>query len=66
MINIECLKEKHNVEFKISWRDECLKWICGMANSSFGGKIYIGVDDEGDIVGIQNAKKLIEDIPNKV
>lgn len=48
-----------------SWHDEYLKWICGFANAQ-GGKLIIGVDDSGNAVGVANAKKLLEDIPNKV
>ncbi|MBP5369856.1 MAG: putative DNA binding domain-containing protein [Bacteroidales bacterium] len=59
------VKENQNIEFKESWRDEYLKWICGFANAQ-GGKIYIGVNDNGTVCGIQNCKKLLEDIPNKV
>ena len=33
------IKENHNIEFKQSWRDEYLKWICGFANAE-GGTIY--------------------------
>ena len=58
-------KENQDVEFKESWRDEYIKWICGFANAK-GGSIYIGVNDSGNVVGIDNAKKLLEDIPNKV
>jgi len=58
-------KENQDIEFKESWRDEYIKWICGFANAK-GGNIYIGVDDSGNVVGIDNAKKLLEDIPNKV
>ena len=58
------MKENQNIEWKESWRDEYIKWICGFANAK-GGKIYIGKDDKGNIVGIKNAKKLMEDIPNK-
>lgn len=47
------------------WTDECLELICGYANAQ-GGKIYIGCDDNGHVVGVQNAHKLLEDIPNKV
>ena len=57
--------ESQNIEFKESWRDEYLKWICGFANAS-GGRIYIGVDDERKIVGVTNSKRLMEDIPNKI
>ena len=59
------MPEQQNIEWKESWRDEYLKWICGFANAQ-GGKIYIGRNDKGDVVGIDNAKKLLEDIPNKV
>ena len=57
--------ESQNVEYKENWRDEYLKWICGFANAQ-GGRIYIGIDDSGNVVGIKNAKKLLEDLPNKV
>ena len=57
--------ESQNIEYKESWRDEYLKWVCGFANAQ-GGKIYIGCDDNGNGVGINNSKKLLEDIPNKV
>lgn len=57
--------ENQNIEYKESWRDEYIKWICGFANSK-GGDMFIGVDDKGNVVGIQNAKKLSEDLPNKI
>ena len=59
------MPEQQNIEWKESWRDEYLKWICGFANAQ-GGKLYIGCDDNGNVVGIDNSKKLLEDIPNKV
>jgi len=59
------MAESQNIEWKESWRDEYLKWICGFANAQ-GGKIYIGTDDDGKVVGIADSKKLLEDIPNKV
>jgi len=58
-------QESQNTEFKESWRDEYIKWICGFANAS-GGKLFIGVDDRGSVVGVSNASKLLEEIPNKV
>ena len=57
--------ESQNIEWKESWRDEYIKWICGFANAQ-GGKIYIGTDDNGNVVGVADSKKLLEDIPNKV
>ena len=58
-------KENQNIEYKESWHDDYLKWICGFANAQ-GGKLYIGINDEGHVIGLKNSKKLIEDIPNKV
>lgn len=58
------MPEQQNIEWKVAWRDEYLKWICGFANAS-GGTIIIGKDDEGNVVGLNNSKKLLEDIPNK-
>ena len=57
--------EKHIIEYKRQWDDEWLKWICGMANAD-GGTIYIGITDAETVWGLQNAKKLMEDIPNKI
>lgn len=59
------MAESQNIEWKESWRDEYLKWICGFANAQ-GGKIYIGVDDTGKVVGVQNGKRLLEEIPNRI
>lgn len=59
------MAESQNIEYKESWRDEYLKWVCGFANAQ-GGIIYIGIDNAGNVVGVQNVKKLMEDIPNKI
>ena len=59
------MQENQNIEWKESWRDEYLKWICGFANAD-GGKLFIGIDDKGIVVGIDNSKKLLDEIPNKV
>ena len=59
------MAENQNIEWKESWRDEYLKWICGFANAQ-GGKVYIGTADDGTVIGITDSKKLLEDIPNKV
>ena len=59
------MPENQNIEWKESWRDEYLKWICGFANAR-GGKIIIGKNDNDEIVGVAKAKRLMEDIPNKI
>jgi ATP-dependent DNA helicase RecG len=65
LFNHSSMPESQNIEYKESWRDEYLKWVCGFANAQ-GGKIYIGIDDTGKVVGIDNYKRLLEDIPNKI
>ena len=59
------MNESQNVEWKRSWRDEYLKWICGFANAQ-GGVLEIGRNDRGEVVGVKNVLQLLEDIPNKV
>lgn len=59
------MSETQNIEYKSTWRDEYLKWICGFANA-IGGTIFIGKDDNGNVVGVEDAKRLLEEIPNKV
>lgn len=59
------MREDQNTELKESFKDEYLKVISAFANSG-GGKLIIGVNDNGQPVGVDNAMKLLEDIPNKI
>ena len=59
------MQENQNIEYKSLWKDEYLKWICGFANAQ-GGTLYIGKDDNGNVVGVKNARKLLEELPNKI
>ena len=59
------MPEQQNIEYKQSWHDDYLKWVCGFANAN-GGVIYIGKDDNGNVVGINDYKKLMDDLPNKI
>ena len=59
------MSEDQNLEWKSTWRDEYLKWICGFANAQ-GGLLVIGKNDNGEIVGVKNPLRLLEDIPSKV
>lgn len=43
------MPEHQTIEWKESWQDEYLKWICGYANA-YGGILYIGKDDDGNVV----------------
>ncbi|MBI4725873.1 putative DNA binding domain-containing protein [candidate division TA06 bacterium] len=56
--------ESQDTEFKSTWRDEYLKAICAFANTN-GGTLFIGIDDKGKPVGITDAKRMMEEIPNK-
>jgi len=57
--------ETQNIEYKSSWRDEYLDIIASFANTN-GGELIIGVDDNGKVLGVRNANKLLVDIPNKI
>ena len=59
-------KEDQNTEYKKSWREEYLKWICGFANAE-GGRMLIGVADDkkgNEVIGVEDWKTLLETIPN--
>ncbi len=59
------MKESQHVEWKVSWRDEYLKWICGFANAE-GGVLAIGRNDKGKVVGSRDAARLLQELPNKI
>ena len=58
-------RESQNVEYKSSWHDKYLEWICGFANAQ-GAVMYFGVNDEHEVVGLKQVDKLMEEIPNKI
>ncbi|MCM1158238.1 MAG: putative DNA binding domain-containing protein [Bacteroidales bacterium] len=61
------MPEHQTIEWKESWHDEFLEWICGYANA-YGGTLYIGKNDNGEVIGLsdKDRKKLLEAIPNKI
>ena len=58
------MKETQHIEWKETWRDEFFRWVCGFANAE-GGVLHIGRNDKGVVVGIADAKRLLEELPNK-
>lgn len=64
-ISREREQESQQTEWKWSWQDEYLKWLCGYANTE-GGTLYIGVNDDGYVVGIEDSKRMLEGLPNKI
>lgn len=59
------MQENQHTEWKALWRDDYLRWLCGFANAE-GGLLEIGRNDAGVAVGVPDAARLLEDIPNKV
>ena len=58
--------ENQTVEYKASWQEKYLEWICGYANAK-GGVLYVGIEDgTKNVLGVRNANKLMEDIPNSI
>lgn len=58
-------KETDRVELKREFNDSLKKEIIAFANTN-GGKIYIGIDDDGNIIGLSNAKENMEAISNSI
>ena len=48
--------ESQQTEWKENWRDEHLRWVSGFANAE-GGTLVIGKNDDGQVVGLKDAKK---------
>jgi ATP-dependent DNA helicase RecG len=46
-------------------RARSVLFVCGFANA-LGGKIFIGLNDTGEVVGVGNYRELMESIPNKI
>lgn len=59
------ISENQNIEFKQSWHNNYLNWICGFANAR-GGTFFFGKDNDGQVVGFSGWPQLMEEIPNMV
>ena len=57
--------ESQTTEWKETWHDEHMRTICAFANAS-GGVLEIGRRNDGEVVGVPNIAKLLEDLPNKI
>lgn len=57
--------ESENIEFKAKLTDEIYKEVIAFANTD-GGVIYIGVDDNGNVVGIDNVDDTYTRITNGI
>lgn len=57
-------KETDRIELKRELNDSLKKEIVAFVNTN-GGKIYIGIDDDGRIIGLSHAKKNMEAISKR-
>ena len=57
--------EAQTIEYKSSWQDDYFGWIAGYANAS-GGTLYIGVNDDGYVVGLKDSRFLLDTLPNQI
>lgn len=63
------LKETESIEFKRLLNDSFEKEVVAFLNTN-SGRIYLGIDDNGKIIGIENTdqvmKEIVEIITNKI
>ena len=57
--------EHSKLEYKSVWHDKYLETVCAFANTR-GGVLEVGKNDVGEIVGLSNAKELLDVIPKKI
>ncbi|MDD4296264.1 MAG: putative DNA binding domain-containing protein [Ruminiclostridium sp.] len=56
-------KENHVIELKREFVPDIKKEVVAFANTE-GGTIYVGIDDNGEIVGVENSGKVLMQIMN--
>ena len=57
--------ESENVEYKAEYVDELYKEVMAFANTN-GGIIYVGVDDNGNRIGVANVDETYNKITNSI
>ncbi len=57
--------ETHSVEYKEKFTDRVLETLCAFANTK-GGTLYIGISDDGKIVGVDINSETIRTITEKI
>ncbi|MEW9124631.1 MAG: ATP-binding protein [Thermotaleaceae bacterium] len=56
------IKETNRIELKRELNDKLEKEVVGFLNYHEGGTIYIGIDDDGNMIGLEN----VDDVQLKV
>ena len=65
MKNKQMIFETENIEFKVKATDEIYKEVVAFANTD-GGTIYIGIDDMGNAVGLDDVDETYTKITNGI
>jgi len=60
------MPESHHVEYKSRLTDKFERSVVAFLNYSCGGRIYIGVDDEGNSVGVVDADMVQQEIVDRI
>lgn len=63
---MKCYPKKIRTEYKVCLTDNLEKEVVAFLNYKEGGTIYIGVADDGQIVGVDNCDKVQLDIKNRL
>ena len=58
--------ETERIEFKKTLNDKLEKEVVGFLNTKHGGMIYIGLDDDGKVVGVENIDKTELEIKDRI
>jgi len=57
--------ETQNIEYKERFNDRVLETLCGLANTK-GGTLYIGISDNGQVVGVNVNNEIIRTLTEKI
>lgn len=60
------MQESHRIELKSRLTDDLEKEVVAFLNSREGGEIYIGYNDDGTILGVENADDVMLNINNRL
>lgn len=59
------ISENLTTEFKIKYTDEIKKTVVAFANTA-GGRIYIGISDDGGVLGVEDTDEIMLQVSNAV
>ena len=57
--------ETKDVEYKERFTDRAMEAICAFANSA-GGTLYIGISDNGEVIGVDLSNEMIKEMADKI